>query len=370
VASIGNTSILKDNKMALYYNVNNTPATGAEAIANIGFVLSSSGWTIISSSDGSSYGAGETYFSTSSLAATNAWYIVQEPTGVGGREWCFQRTNANNNWRIKVSPNAGFSGGTPSATQVPLATDEGVIWGSGTDASPSGQLLFFEDSSFKFHIVAESTPVGPVGNEVYGWWAFANVVGSFQPVNTYVFLCQEPLASGSYPALVGTRTSTTSGDADPCVYGCNSIRWYSTYYNFVFTTQYFLNGYSSDDQLYYNFKYFYDYQSSAGTLTYGQEIMVGGNGNDYGVRGLSASPDGKDIALPYHIGRQGTGANSSYFAIKTTEIGFKGRLNFLRLKGANRSNGVTTTIVGGASSTYVVLGDLLMPWPDGIAPIF
>ena len=356
--------------MTLYYNVNNIPATGAEALFNLGSVLTASGWTVISSSDGTSFGAGDTYFTTSSLAASNAWYIVQEPTGPGGREWCFQRTNANNNWRIKVSPNAGFSGGSPSATEVPSATDEGVIWGSGTDVSPTGSLLFFADGTFKFHIVAESTPVGPIGNEVYGWWAFANLNGSLQSENTYVFLCQEPLATGSYPALVGTRTSTTSGDADPCIYGCNSIRHYGAYYDYVFTTQYFLNGYSSDNQLYYNFKYFYDYQSSVGTLTYGQEIMVGGNGNNYGVRGLSTSPNGKDIGLPYHIGRQGTGANSSYFAIKSTEIGFKGRLNFLKLKGTNRSNGVTTTIVGGASSTYIVLGDLLMPWPDGIAPVF
>jgi hypothetical protein len=359
--------------MAKYYNVNNSPATGAEALYNLGKVLSSSAWTIISSSDGSSYGAGETYFTSTSLAATNAWYIVQEPTGVGGREWCFQRTSANTTWRIKVSPNAGFSGGSPSATQVPSATDEGVIWGGGSDASPTGTVFFFADGSYKFHIIAESTPIGPAGNQVYGWWAFVNLNGSMQSQYSYGLLCQEPLAVGSYPELIGTRTSTTSGDADPCVYGACSVAWYGTYYHFVFNTAYFLNGYSSGNETLWNdFKYFYDYQSGAGTLTYAQEIMVGSaTGTDYGVRGLSTAPDGKEICLPYHAGRQGTGANGVFFNIKSTELGLKGRMHFLRLKGTDRSNGVTTTnLLDLANTTYIYVGDLLIPWPDGITPIF
>ena len=358
--------------MTKYYNVNNSPTTGAQAFYNLGKVLSSSGWTIQSSSNGTSFGSGETYFTTSSLAATNAWFSVREPTGPGGREWCFQRTSANTTWRIKVSPNVGFTG-SATATQVPTASDEGLIWGSGTDASPTGTAFFFADGSYKFHIIAESTPVGPVGNEVYGWWAFVNLNNSYAAGNAYGLLCQEPLAVGSYPELIGTRAATTSGDADPCIYGANSVAWYSIYFNYIFNTAFFLNGYSSGAETRYNnFKYFYDYQSSAGTLTYAQEIMVGsGDGNNYGVRGLGTAPYGKEVCLPYHAGRQGTGANSSFFNIKSTEVGLKGRMHFLRLKGTDRSNGVTTTnLLDAASTTYIYVGDLLIPWPDGIKPIF
>jgi len=124
--------------------------------------------------------------------------------------------------------------------------------------------------------------------------------------------------------------------------------------------------------LWNDFKYFYDYQSGAGTLTYAQEIMVGSaTGTDYGVRGLSTAPDGKEICLPYHAGRQGTGANGVFFNIKSTELGLKGRMHFLRLKGTDRSNGVTTTnLLDLANTTYIYVGDLLIPWPDGITPIF
>ena len=206
--------------MALYYNVNKVPATGAEALFDLGSVLTASGWTIISSSNGLSYGAGNTYFSTSSLAASNAWYIVQEPTGVGGREWCFQRITSNTVWRVKVSPYAGFGGGSPSATVTPTATDQGIIWGGGTDASPTGVTLFPNDGTYTFHTIAQSNPIGPVGNQAYGFWAFANLTGDTSSTTGRTFICQEPLAVGSYEPLVGTRASTTSGDADPCVYGC------------------------------------------------------------------------------------------------------------------------------------------------------
>ena len=57
------------------------------------------------------------------------------------QQLCWQ-TDGAGNVRLKVSPRAGFTGGSPSATRVPSATDERVVRGGGTDASPTYTALF------------------------------------------------------------------------------------------------------------------------------------------------------------------------------------------------------------------------------------
>lgn len=108
--------------------------------------LVSAGWTVLASGDGLSA------FSSSGDVITNrdtgangindlAWYVIGNPDG---RQICVQAvagfatpfTTAVGG-RLKYSFAAGFTGGTPSATQVPSATDEGVFCGNGTDAAPT-----------------------------------------------------------------------------------------------------------------------------------------------------------------------------------------------------------------------------------------
>ena len=57
-------------------------------------------------------------------------------------------------WRVKFSYSAGFTGGTPGATRVPSATDEGLYLGSGTDAAPTGTAMFAADAGYRFHCAA------------------------------------------------------------------------------------------------------------------------------------------------------------------------------------------------------------------------
>lgn len=191
--------------MTKYYDVNTTPANGPTAIVSLVGVLTASGWTIISSSNGSLYTSGDTYANNTDMANNYSWLIAQEPTGVGGREWCFQRISSNTSWRVKVSPHIGFTG-SATATQTPFASDQGIIWGGGTDASPTGTELFPSDGTYTFHSIAESTSIGPSGNEGYGFWAFANLTGDTSSTTGRTFICQEPLASGSYEPLVGTKS--------------------------------------------------------------------------------------------------------------------------------------------------------------------
>lgn len=82
---------------------------------------------------------GDVITSASSLADRSWFVLAGFPVLDGGiayrMQLCFQ-FDAAGALRLKVSPRAGFVGGTPSPTQVPSATDEAVFWGGGTDASP------------------------------------------------------------------------------------------------------------------------------------------------------------------------------------------------------------------------------------------
>lgn len=357
--------------MAKSYKVNFTPTTGAEAMFELKNVLTGSGWTVVSSSDGTTLSSGDAVTSTS-LANTRAWFLIQEPTGIGGRQWCFQRTTANTTWRVKISPNAGFSGGTPNSGSVPSATDQAVVVGSGTDASPTGGQLFGTDGTYKFHIIADNTAIGPAGNQAYGFWAFSNLIGNTNVyANIATLLMQEPLAVGTYPALVGTREVTTSGDADPAIYVCA----YESGSRFLFFASEQspvspfpvgrLGGTSSDgEQL---FKYYNSYQNSTGTFTGADEVLASPQTS---TKFLNVTPTtSEDVALPFNLGRQGTGINTAagtYFA-RTTNVGWKGATHFIRRRMTNR--GLTDTI-NLSTNAYIYLYELLIPWPENVTPNF
>ena len=351
--------------MTKYYSVNTTPATGPAAIVSLAGVLTSSGWTIISSSNGTNFTLGNTYVNNTDMANNYSWFTIQEPIGPGGREWCFQRMTSNTVWRVKVSPHAGFSGGSPGGSVTPTASDQGIIWGGGSDGSPTGTILFPSDGTYTFHSIADSTAIGPIGNEAYGFWSFANLTGDTSSTTGRTLICQEPLASSSYEPLVGTRASTTSGEADPCVYGC----FYSSG-GYAFWSQFWLSGdtvYGSEQTLdYFVFKHFYDYKSASGSLTTTFEAMQGYPASSNGSYrfGLSTMPDGQDVLLPYIAGRQGFGNGAPRYQ----NIGYKGVFNFLRLRGTNRNPGDTINLA--STDAYVYVYDLLIPWPQSVTPIF
>lgn len=166
----------------------------------------SASWTVRSSSDGTTYNAAGDQITLAGSGAgglnnTNAWFVVRDPGGV--REFCIQRIGASYSYRIKYSPSAHFSGGTPGATRVPSATDEQVLCGGGTDAAPTGTSIFETGSgvNYRYHAVAYTTAIGGV----YGFWLYCTVTPGSTQANG-VIAC-EPMAPGSYNV----------GDTDPCV---------------------------------------------------------------------------------------------------------------------------------------------------------
>ena len=352
--------------MTKYYSVNKQYAIGdgVGCVYDLVNTLVSASWTIQSASNGTNFDAGTTYWSPTSLAGTRAWVTVREPSGPGGREWCFQKTTASPNnytWRIKVSPSVGFTG-SADATTVPTASDEAQIWGvASPDSAPVGDVLFYPSTyATKFHIVAESSPVGPAGNQAYGWWAFSNLAGAMGDY-VYTFIGQEPLAVGSYPALVGTRASTTTGDADPCIYGC----YYDSNANYsVFNYVHGLNNGGRG-----TFVYFYQYQNASGSLANAVDLILSPGYYAGSSKFVNANPcSGEDTNFPFIVGR--TAVGSGFYVAPSslsTQIGLKGTCNFLKIRGTARNTGITVDL---STDAYIYLGDLLMPWPENIPPEF
>ena len=168
--------------------------------------LVSAGWTVKSSSDGTTYNSSGNQITgglsgANGLANSEAWFRIQAPLfGSVKRELIFQRsTSGDLNWRITYSPSAGFITGSPAATVVPSASDSVVILGGGTDASPSFSALFIANNTYRFHMMAGDNSIG------YSFYCVGCPVGSQTQASSGIVF--DVLQNGSYNSL----------DTDPCV---------------------------------------------------------------------------------------------------------------------------------------------------------
>lgn len=129
------------------------PVTSAATAAwnlKVGLLAASvaaTNWTIRSSGCRGLYAqSGDVVDSEDDELVASTWWVARghgllDSGAVVRQELCVQVDGAGG-WRVKVSPRAGFTGGSPSATRVPSAADERVWWGGGTDASPTYQSIF------------------------------------------------------------------------------------------------------------------------------------------------------------------------------------------------------------------------------------
>lgn len=317
--------------MAYSYSVNNSPATGAVAMYLLRAALVAAGWAVEKDSDGTTYSASGVQVTSGASGANGlgnnrAWFVIRAPA-VGGvqRSLCFQRSaSANTDWRIKYSPAAGFSGGSPSATQVPSATDEQVLIGSGTDGSITAAIIFGNDNSYKFHVAAGGSA------EFYSFvaWTLANGGGTS---GMTMFL--DVLATGSYDA----------SDPDPAVVSISNTG--------TIVTGAVLNQASSTSN-----KGFLGSVSSSNFVGitgwgygYGSSIMFPGSGGVYPFTT-------KDVHLPMMYGRPST---------QSAPYGYKGFSTLFRVVSVTRTNMDTFDVLGSKDRVY--LGGLSVPW-SGATP--
>ena len=195
-------------------------ATTGDAFYQFKEFLKTAGWTVVASGDGSggTYGASSDVLTGGGTGAggagnDNAWIVLKQPTAFRGlqRQFCIQNTVAhttnNSSQRWKYSRNAGFTGGSPSATQVPSAADEVVIAGGGTDAAPTGDTLW----------VQRGSPASVTTR-------FAGVADTYEP-HGFAAWCYQDESGGElnttskpriiFDPLISTRKSGATLDTDP-----------------------------------------------------------------------------------------------------------------------------------------------------------
>ena len=197
------------------------PVSGASVWASVGTALLLAGHTVQSYGTGAAgtYSSTGTGYSTSVLGSgTNlAWALFRDPAGLA--EITIQ-VNLNgsltNLARLKYSPAAKFSGGSPSASQTPSATDE-VIWlGGGTDAAPTHGTAFniAAGTPMRYHVVASNAAI----SGRYPWMLYGHTQGS---TTLQCIIGIDSMIPGSFD----------STDADPCacvvIGNTNQVKWWA-----------------------------------------------------------------------------------------------------------------------------------------------
>jgi hypothetical protein len=163
--------------MTRLYSLNYTPNTGSDSIFHLKTLLKTAGWTVPKSADGTNYSASTDIITASTavyhgLDNARSWFVIQQPSS--SRSFCIQRNSAtgastSQSWRIKYSKAAGFVGGSPAATVTPTATDEIVLNGAGTDASPTFQSIFAYGDGYLYRYNCVADNASPYGFVAFGW---------------------------------------------------------------------------------------------------------------------------------------------------------------------------------------------------------
>lgn len=319
--------------MTYTFSTNLLPATGAEAMYRLKELLKSVGWSVKSSSDGSTYNSTGDQITSGSSGAngmnnTSAWFRIQCPT-MGGvtREFVLQKTSNATNWRIKYSYSAGFTGGSPGITRVPSATDEGTLIGGGTDASPTFTAIYGTDAGYRLQLAAGGISDG---------YSFYSIGYTFNGTATTVpnhFFYMDNLASGSfdaadvdgYVAFANTTWGNLLVETDPGGPKC----WYN-------------KGGSTEI-----------YQTAAMTSW----TITGTSANLEGSLGVNAFTK-NDSALPIYYGHLAT-TNGGLAA------GLKGVSNMMQYTSVNRGN----AFVFGTAKDRIGFQNILLPWNGSYASL-
>lgn len=298
------------------------PATPSEIVWELKQLLVAAGWTVTSSSDGTTYSSSADVLTTAAdLDNDLSWFVVQSPAG---KAWCFQLENATTDptdWRVKYSRAAGFIIGSPSATQVPSASDQVIMLGGGSDAVPTFATLFDAAGT-------QNVAIGAHDGGLYGWY----LIGYEDGLKPQTFIFYDPLLPGSYP----------SEDTDPFVFAAR----YST-----------VNRPCSLDGL-----------QQTGTTNVPLALY------NTTVRYTQAmSWEGTNVAFPAgysHPNAWNGNADTApvhWVSTALTPNGWKGTSSLFRWHGGSESTGARTNSPT-AANRLVVFEDLLVPWDGGDAP--
>jgi len=322
--------------MATQWSVNQKN-NGSLAMFQLVQTMISGGWVQMGSGDASTWATGSVgpvvNGGTGATGLNNnaAWIRLQTPTLTFGgtslkKEVLIQRGNADTDWWLRYSPAGNFSGGSPSATVAPTATDQVNLYGTAQSAATG----FFPTLS---NTATYSNCMCYDASGSYGFYLFTFPAGgAIAPLYTaFVF---DPVTNGS------------SLDKDPYI-------WYlSGWAANTFSTTHF----GGDSSM-------FAFMST--TLTTANYVAV--QAAQYYQYATAT------VMLPAGVGVDPFGSADTVWPIVytrrsgfTTNVGYKGWGTIMKYPGVQRSLGGTLSVV--TTNDYINMNKIVLPW-NGSNPL-
>jgi len=326
--------------MAKFSSVNQLPATGPLAMYSVKTTLVAAGWTVTKSGDGLAlYSASGDIITgggavAGGLGNTRAYFTVTDAS----TKVCLSfQTISNTTYRVKYSETGAMAGGSPNSTTTGTATDEQVLYGAGTDASPTGTQMLHTDNSYRFHVVANST--AQASNGTFPFW-FGCTVNATGVVASFFGL--EGMFTGTFhPLDVAPRAIIT---------------WYVA-------TGPVATGWAQDADTNFYARAWVAYGLGAAAFKRmcmfthglpGSSVFLGG----FGTSNMSTGPYAtEDQPVPLLLGR---------VVANGTLPGPKGTCSDYKMS-TNTARSYPSTILN-ATNAYVYYGGLLVFWPESVSP--
>jgi len=301
--------------------------------------LVAAGWTVTKSGDGLAlYSASGDIITgggavAGGLGTTRAYFTVTDAS----TKVCLSfQTISNTTYRVKYSETGAMAGGSPNSTTVGSATDEQVLYGAGTDASPTGTQMLHTDSLYRFHVVANST--AQASNGTFPFWFGCSVILTGVQAS---FFGLDGMATGTYHSL----------DTIPRAI----ITWYvaagpsPTDWTPVADTTAYARGWIAYGLGAASFKRLSMFQLSANSSS------LGGPGPSQTMN-ISPYAGAEDQPLPLLLGR---------VAGNGTLPGPKGICSDIKMS-THSTRAYPSTILN-STNAYVYFGGLLVQWPETVS---
>lgn len=309
--------------------------------------MKTAGWVVSCSGNGTTYNSTGDAIASSADFVTNSWISLIHPSLDGYQRCvCIQVGSDSSTIRLKIAW-AGFPGTSATATRTPTYTDQRVIYGSGTDASPVYSQIFINSGSDAPY--SAFIGVGDV-TEKYSFYGF-----SVSQNNT----SQQSLFGGGVNGIIGMQRveDVHPLDIDPYIYiaGRNENSWN----NMASSNSVFLSAFS-----YFNGIYKKGYSDEAITnyvCVALEDYIASQNYKTFVGYSPTSSWNNKFNLYPVILERRYTSAHSY------TYIGTKGRLRDWYISPTPRST--LTTLSMNSNKDMIFLGAVLVvPW-NGTNPL-
>ena len=324
--------------MAKFSNVNQLLATGPLAMYSVKTTLVAAGWTVTKSGDGLAlYSASGDIITgggavAGGLGTTRAYFTVTDAS----TKVCLSfQTISNTTYRVKYSETGAMAGGSPNSTTTGTAADEQILYGAGTDASPTGTQMLHTDNLYRFHVVANST--AQASNGTYPFWFGCSIVAT--GVQPSFFGLEGMLAGTFHPLDVVPRVIITWYVAT----GPVQADWAQNTDTTLYARGWIAYGLGAAA-----FKRLCMFGYSVGNAL---GLLTGPGTMDTGPYAVEDQP------LPILIGR---------FTGNGTLPGPKGTCTDYK-QNTNQARTYPTTILN-ATNAYILFGGLMVMWPETVAP--